>query len=232
MLDVVIYYGSSLQVLQHVGVLDDCSHCFFFLHLRHRPFIITFNAGSGSHSAAPRFYSQSLLCRINKWEAIYSVLWRLKRCLWSAMAIIILLVSIIPVNAPLKQRRSRRADKAINNFIQGNMRAPRSACRGRGGWERCGANWEGKVIWGREAMSEYWCHPPPRFTSGRLSPHQSDVVWLPKLSPPRLVQKIPAHLHAHVHTVYRCTCGIGRLTARIRNLLLYHCYLIRFSYYD
>lgn len=57
------------------------------------------------------------------------------------MAIIILLVSIIPVNAPLKQRRSQKADKAINNFIQGNMRVPpvvpveEGAAR-----ERCGAN--------------------------------------------------------------------------------------------
>lgn len=48
----------------------------------------------------------------------------------------------------------------------------------------------------------------------------------------RTVQKRPAHLHAYVHTMYRCTCGIGRLTARIRNLLLHHCYLIHFSHYD
>lgn len=110
------------------------------------------------------------------------------------MAIIILLVSNIPVNAPLKQCRSRKDDKAINIFIQGNMRAPPAVPVEEGAArERCGTNWEGKVIWGCEAMSEYWCHPPPRVHEWPSVTSSEQHCLATQTVTPRFVQKRPAH---------------------------------------
>ncbi len=133
------------------------------------------------------------------------MLWRLKRCVWSAMAIIILLVSIIPLNAPLKQHRSWKDDKAINNFIQGNMRAPPAVPVEEGAArERCGTNWEEKVIWGREAMSEYWCHPPPRVHEWPSVTSSEQHCLANQTVTPLVSPKETSPLHARVHT-NKCT---------------------------